>query len=358
MKRLSETQRIWNVRHSTREEKRKLRRKRNEWQRERGVGSYEEVLLDVPEEFDLGDNVNDSLDFFGRLRQSILVERKRGKIDFRPCNSISAGAGFVLAAEVDRCRRLRYRDGRPALTGTYPDDEGMGRFLDDLGFFRFLKIRSPAYRHDDSSQTRFIAMRSGCRDRGKEMHYVTEVLDTGSVQLDEEARETLYEGLLEAMNNVTSHAYPLEDRSASLPVLQGQWWAAGYWDNRRKEVGVLIYDQGVGIPATLPSSRHGALLTGIRRRLGLGNSDPDCIRAAMEIGTSSSRNEHRGRGMASLRHAVGRVADGHLLILSGAGAYLYTADGREETSALRTPLGGTFIEWRIRDENLITWGDG
>lgn len=358
MKRLSETQRIRNVRHSKREQRREFRRKRKEWQRERGVGSYEEVLLDVPEEFNLGDNVNDSLDFFGRLRQSILVDRKLGKIDFRSCNSISAGAGFILAAEVDRCRQLRYRDGRPALTGTYPDDAGMGRFLDDLGFFRFLKIRSPVYRSDSSSRTKFIAMRSGCRDKGKEIHYVTEVLGTGSVRLDEEARDTLYEGLLEAMNNVTSHAYPLEDRSASLPVLQGRWWAAGYWDNLRKEVGVLIYDQGVGIPATLPNSRHGTLLTEIRRRLGLGNSDPECIRAAMEIGTSSSRSEHRGRGMASLRHAVGRVTDGHLLILSGAGVYLHTADGREETSALRTSLGGTFIEWRIRDENLITWGDG
>ncbi len=232
----------------------------------------------------------------------------------------------------------------------------MGRFLDDLGFFRFLKIRSPEYGRDTLSQARFIAMRSGCRDRGKEIHYVTEVLGTGAVQLNKESREVLYEGLLEAMNNVTAHAYPLKDRSASLPVLQGQWWAAGYWDSQRKEVGVLIYDQGVGIPATLTNSHHSALLPGIRRRLGLGNSDPDCIRAAMEIGKSSSRKDYRGRGMASLRHAVDRVDDGHLLILSGAGAYLHTADEQEKTFALRTTLGGTFIEWRIRDEKLITLG--
>ena len=358
MKRLSERQRIWNLRHSNHEQKRKHRREKKKWQRDRGVGTYEEVLLNVPEEFDLGDNVNDSLIFFDQLRQSILVDRKRGKIDFQSCNGISAGAGFILAAEVDRCRRLRYRDGRPALTGTYPDDERMGRFLDDLGFFRFLKIRSPAHAPDGSTQARFIAMRSGCRDKGKEVHYVTEVLGTGSVQLDAVARQTLYEGLLEAMNNVTSHAYPSVRRNDALPVLQGQWWAAGYWDNGRKEVGVLMYDQGVGIPATLPNSPHGPLITRIRQRLALGNSDPECIRAAMEIGKSRSQDMHRGRGMASLRHAVSRVNDGHLLILSGGGAYYYTADGREETFALSNPLGGTFIEWRIRDENLITWGDG
>ncbi len=201
-------------------------------------------------------------------------------------------------------------------------------------------------------------MRSGCRDRGKEIHYVTEVLGTGSVQLDKETTEILYEGLLEAMNNVTSHAYPSQGRKAHIPMLRGQWWAAGHWDNQHKEVGVLIYDQGVGIPATLPNSRHGTLLAEIQRRLGLGNSDPECIRAAMEIGTSSSESQHHGRGMASLRHAVDRVADGHLLILSGAGAYRHQADGQEDTFALRTSLGGTFIEWRIRDENLITWGDG
>ena len=357
MKRLSEAQRVHNIKRSEFEERRKRRRRDRARQREEGIGYYERVILEVPRKFNLRDGIDDTLRFFNRLRRTVLSERKLGLIDFRNCVSISAGVGLVLAAETERCRSLRFRDGKPTLTGTYPADHGMRRFLDELGFYRLLKVQSHVSDRTENSPTRFIAMRSGRRDRGEDVHYVTEVLGTDSVQLDGESRGVLYEGLLEAMNNVTAHAYPDQGQEDRLPVLKGHWWAAGHWDNERREIGVMIYDQGVGIPATLPSSKHHALLSEIRRRLGLGTSDQESIRAAMEIGKSRLESGHRGHGMASLRHAVDRVADGHLLILSGTGLYGLVSGGQEEVHSLPTPMGGTLIEWRIRDENLITWNN-
>ena len=364
MKFLTERQKAWNILHSEleqkREQKSKIRRSKRKSERSTRTGSYELVPLVIPERFNLRKNLGDALEFFGKLRKVILIDKKLGLINFEHCKSISAGAGLILAAEADRCRTLRYRDGKPTVTGNYPQDDGLRRFLDDLGFFRLLKIRSHVSGHESGSPARFIAMRSGRRDKGEEVHYVTEVLNKESVQLDEAAKEALYEGLLEAMNNVTTHAYP-ENQPKSLrnrlPVLGGQWWAAGHWDHEKKEIGVLIYDQGVGIPATLPNNRHKAAIAEIRKLLRLGNSDPECIRVAMEIGKSGLTNKHRGHGMASLRHAVRLATRGHLLILSGAGGYLYTEDGNEKTFPLPTSVGGTFIEWRIRDSDLITWGN-
>ncbi|MCY4261551.1 MAG: hypothetical protein OXC91_15000 [Rhodobacteraceae bacterium] len=58
--------------------------------------------------------------------------------------------------------------------------------------------------------------------------------------------------------------------------------------------------------------------------------------------------------MAILRHAVNIVSDGSLLILSGAGRY-HTSGEIEETTALDRGIDGTFIEWRIRDGDMINW---
>lgn len=356
MKQLSEFQKSWNILHSEHEQRRKIRQRERRLQRYKGIGPYKRVRLNVPTNFDLGDNLDSTLEFFRDLRDVVLMERKFAIVDFSPCNAISAGAGLVLAAEAERCRALRNRGGKPTLTGTYPDDEGMTMFLDDLGFFKQLKVQSPLTKRKRPRQARFIAMRSGRRDIGERLHYVTEVLGTGPVQLDEEARLALYEALLEAMNNVTAHAYPEKANEEQLPVLPGQWWAAGYWDHDQQEIGVLMYDQGVGIPATLPTSRHSPLIQDIRQRLGLGMGDADSIKAAMEVGRSRLDSDHRGHGMASLRHAVDRASEGHLLILSGSGAYLHKTGMKEELSSLRTSIGGTFIGWRIRDDNLITWG--
>ena len=355
MKLLSEDQKERNIRHSDLEMKRNIRSKTRKTQRHQCVAHYKQVSLEIPTSFNLREGRDDALRFFNQLRQTILIERQMGTIRFRQCNSISAGAGLILAAEVERCRTLRYRDGRPSVTGTYPKDDGVREFLDNLGFFKLLKIYNPRFDSIPASGIRFISMRSGRRDRGEEVHEVAEVTNRGAIQLDPEAKVALYEGLLEAMNNVTSHAYPSEICRKPLSVLPGHWWAAGHWDNDRREISALIYDQGVGIPQTLPKSTHQGILTDIRRRLGLGGSDSECIRAAMEIGKSRHGSQHRGRGMATLRHAVGRVADGHLLILSGAGGYHYASGDKEETFSLPLPIGGTFIEWRIRDSNLITW---
>ncbi|MCY4152838.1 MAG: hypothetical protein OXE94_11480 [Aestuariivita sp.] len=91
------------------------------------------------------------------------------------------------------------------------------------------------------------------------------------MQPNKEAKVSLYEALLEAMNNVTAHAYPIEHQTAYYWTLPQQWWTAGYWDRERREIAVLIYDMGVGIPATL--KQDGYFAADIQQQLGLGNSD-------------------------------------------------------------------------------------
>ncbi|MFX8410374.1 hypothetical protein ABTL60_19065, partial [Acinetobacter baumannii] len=67
-------------------------------------------------------------------------------------------------------------------------------------------------------------------------------------------RTTVYEAISEAIAN-TRHAYP---RHIGIwpTKATGQWWAAGAWNSETNVVSLQLYDQGVGIPATLPRSEH------------------------------------------------------------------------------------------------------
>ena len=355
MKRLSEKQKLRNINQSESAKKRKVRNNFRKRQKRAGIGNYQRTTLSAPEEFNFQNGLRRTLHFFNKLRETILSENKIGIIHFDTCRSISASAGLVLAAEIDRCKTYRFRDGKSTLSGTYPRDHGMRDFLDQLGFYKLLKIRKPQIASKNSTSTKFITMQSGIRDIGKRIHYVTEVLQTGAIRLDDKTQEELYVGLLEAMNNATSHAYPSEDQTnIKFPVITGKWWAAGYWDTKEREIGVMLYDQGVGIPATLSSGDHLPLVKDILERLGLKNNDENYIKAAMDIGKTRLKTNHRGKGMACLRRVVENVSSGHLSILSGRGRYILEVGGTEKISPLPMSMGGTLVEWRISDNNMVT----
>ncbi|MCY4289619.1 MAG: hypothetical protein OXC63_13645 [Aestuariivita sp.] len=208
MKHLSIARKKWNIKHAAFQEKRKKRWKDLKKRGENKTDLDEEVRLYVPKNFDLDFNVKQALLFFAKMRETILAKKKKGYIDFKFCETISAGAGLILAAETERCRILRFRNNRPTLTGNYPKNPIIHKFLGELGFFKMLNIgyKPLSFDSDQESSTQFITMRTARRDRGQELNYVTEVFGTGSVQLNKEAKVSLYEALLEAMNNVTAHA--------------------------------------------------------------------------------------------------------------------------------------------------------
>ncbi len=290
-----------------------------------------------------------------RMRQVVLRDRQHLMLDFSECQSVSADAGIMLAAEAERCRQMRTRRDRSTLVGNYPTSASVEQFLQYIGFFKLLRIVERRENEADDDSESFIRVRSGVRDRSKVIADVAEMAWGGIVQMDAAARRSLIRGLIEAMNNVTKHAYPPEWQS-DVPQLHGRWWIAGYWNRKERRLLAYIYDQGIGIPATIPI-KHRGILSAIQSALGLGESDADMIVAAMKIGTSSSEEAHRGKGMPDLKRLVERAATGHLRILSGAGEYLYTRETGEVVTEHGSSLGGTLIEWEISDQSLIRWSD-
>ena len=62
---------------------------------------------------------------------------------------------------------------------------------------------------------------------------------------------SLYDGLVEAAYNATKHTYPEGHEWEFVSVTKG-WWATAGWNPHSRSVKFIIYDQGVGISATLP----------------------------------------------------------------------------------------------------------
>jgi len=336
--------------------KRQQNQKSKKHQRRRHLGKFQTFRVTVPAIFDLSPHYESTIKLFENLRKSVLIEKKRCVlIDFNECSVIAADAGLILAAEVDRCRTLRRVEGKPTLTGNYPHDEDVKHFLQEMGFFRHLNIVEPPERTDSEMEKGFLTIESGIRDRGDKVNTLTNLVFTDAIQLAPKAKSKLYRALTEAMNNVTKHAY-MGKLAFEYPIFKGKWWMAGYRDYDNKQVMFFMYDQGIGIPATFPGTNK-SHFERLARRFSGNLSDDKIIAEAMRLGATRTRRQGRGKGMADLQQFVRMARDGHLRILSGRGLYVYSSSDVEKTSRLPEAMVGTFIEWRIRDEDVIEWKD-
>ena len=111
---------------------------------------------------------------------------------------------------------------------------------------------------------------------------------------------------------------------------------------------IHFYDQGVGIPATLPLKYPKEMIHSALRNLGIiGSRDGEHILAAMEIGRTRTDLPNRGRGLNDLRAFVDQSGTGNLRILSRKGEYEYSADKSEVARNHKHSLGGTLILWSV-----------
>ena len=106
-----------------------------------------------------------------------------------------------------------------------------------------------------------------------------------------------------------------------------------------------FYDQGIGIPTSLPRDFL-EFLPRLYDRFG-GDTDAHKIAASMVVKATSTGETHRGHGMAKMQRLVSESDQGRLRILSGRGEYLYSYPGSIELRNHKRNLGGTLIQWTI-----------
>lgn len=306
-----------------------------------------EIKLPLPESFSLQDNYEKVMDFVNCLRKYGVQSHFRVYVDFRTLRYIGPSGALLLAAEIDRWRRIR--GFKPAVRDLSQWDPVVYLLLEQMGLFDILEVtnlpKSLPIEFADISFIRFRTDQRAMGERVKELRMDLEELAGDVVP----AARRLYAGLTEAITNVAHHAYP-EDASYTTPPIPGRWWMSGSFEADNRHLTVIFFDQGVGIPYTVPRSHPVEKLRGLLSSLGLADDDASLIRAAMEVGRSQTGLSHRGEGLIKIKGYTDDVENGRLRILSGRGEYIYAPGepdpkDRERRITHKTSIGGTLIQW-------------
>ena len=302
------------------------------------------VPVTCPEDFSLETNIEEVTDVLNQIRQQSENRGALTYIDFRRIRNLSPDAALVLVAELDRWNHNPRDKGRLFARDIEEWDPKVRRLFADMGFFEILSVKynqNMADKDKDKTDTRFVKFRVGEKADGEAIDKLRrEDLDPvlGSIP----QHKHLYGALTEAMTNVVQHAYRGSDNFRQC------WWLSASYNAARSEVTIMIYDQGAGIPSTLPRTYS-------ERLLKLANSDhAHIIEVAHDLARTSSDSRHRGHGLERDIRGYFEKLDclGHYRVISQKGEYIVKRGegGKNATNkGTHSPaLRGTMIEWHLR----------
>lgn len=302
-----------------------------------------------PQNFSFVSNYEETLGFILDYRRLFFEKkphkfsdgfRRRVYADFAKITSIDAGAGLVLSAEIDR-----YVKSRPLKSEVHDHlwHEDVRAFFHEVGLFDLLGIdpRTIKTANPHGSDRKTLPLRSGLIKNGVIARDIRDQIETLSGK-QVAARPMAYTAIAEALANV-GHAYPHWFRSWPWKPSR-KWWASGFWDPSRNIVGLQLYDQGAGIPATLPRQQHWPRLLHLLDR---ERRDSGLIEAGLGYGRTSTGQPGRGKGLAEMADWIETTGSGFLRILSGTGEVTYRPGGKVDRRDVNAPFCGTLIEWEV-----------
>jgi hypothetical protein len=337
-----------NARRSILKWRNKLKRKivikarRLENKRKSSIG---EILITPPQVFCFEKNYTQTVECLQSLKRLALVKSKNTRqsiaIDIKEIQEISISAALALAAEIDRWRKFVGKSLRPRNLNGW--NARVRSLLRGLGFFQLLDVKDDGRLLQMSDEITVLPMIS---DTALDKKILASLSRISSVLHN---NPDIYGALVEAAYNVTKHAYPHEHNWEYPPIIKG-WWATACLDPKTGFVKFVIYDQGVGIPATLPRWQGWERVRQHISRIPLAgqvvNDNSELILAALEVDRSSLDGGH-GKGLQDIMEILQSFNGASVMILSGKGSlhHTYGQDKRLRDNTLH--IGGTLIEWTI-----------
>lgn len=266
-------------------------------------------------------------------------------VNFDNLQKISSSAALVLTAELSKWDDL-IRNNLTPRTENWSKPI-LKQFI-DLGFFD-LFAKSPTYPQNAENENiklvRYI--KGSCGDSKKTTALKEELQRTIG---DKISKWTfLHGGLTEAITNVSHHAYPETD---NFKPNEKNWYLTGSFNKSDNKLKISFYDQGIGIPKSLPKSEIWEKILGITSVIGVGQGrlDETLLKAAMELDRTSTGESDRGKGLQDLLEFIRKRGEGYLTVISRRGLYrMLIKDGKEtiKRHSFKEPLRGTLIIWNV-----------
>ncbi|MEZ8781892.1 hypothetical protein [Vibrio cyclitrophicus] len=318
------------------------------------------VIIYLPEVMDFENNYDITMIHINAISVLVsLINRNGGRIlprgaynlasvNFDRLKSISTEAALALTAEISNWEDSVRNKLRPIIKKW---DEAVYSQLHDLGFFDLFanKPDKKPKVNSKASDKKLVRYQKGiCNPKGTTKTLKENIHNIVGSQID--TWSFLHFGLDEAITNVMHHAYP-ED--CEVRPKEKSWYLTASYSKTTKELKVAFFDQGVGIPNTLKTSKIkekvdyylSKFFSQDKRRL-----DETMLQAAIEVGRSSTEEPDRGNGLPDLLEFIRQTQSGELNIYSALGHYKFAIqDGQEikDTSRLSLAMPGTLIVWRV-----------
>lgn len=365
MKKLSEKQRLRNVRRCRRFQLRRSRFKRTikgrtellSRQIRRFYGAVKKFpertirpnaegnlarTLPAPKTLSMTKNFSETLGFIYGARELMWSRNSKPHywvLDFSKIESIGPAAALVLAAELDRFSTEVGARLSPYVDTWQPQVRSM---FHELGLLPFLGLQQYPAPQTTSMQTlRFLKLMSSRATDGSTADQLrTNLEDLSGKKLS--APKVAYSAICEAMTNAVQHAYSTPETAWPARYVR-KWWATGAFNQQNRSIHLFVYDQGVGIPSTLPKSSVWNQL----KQLRFEKDDASLIDAAIDARRSSTETVGRGHGLLDIVSIIDQEKQGRLRIVSGAGEVLYEPGQKRTRKKLDGSLLGTLIEWEF-----------
>lgn len=270
---------------------------------------------------------------------------KLKSVNFDNLKKISTSASLVLTAEISKWEDILNTDLVPNINNWQPE---IIQQLFEVGFFDLFNNQPELPEIILASKLSLVKYIKGqCGDAEK-----SRILRKSLQQLigDDIKKWTfLRSGLDEAITNVSHHAYPeakYKDNS------EKNWYLTGSLNKSTKELKIVFYDQGIGIPNTLKASELWekiyetlSFIPKAQRKL-----DSILIKAAVEVERTSTGEDDRGKGLQDLLEFIKHRGDGYLSIISQQGLYKFSMNEgvvKNKSESFKVPILGTLLIWTV-----------
>ncbi|CQH25220.1 hypothetical protein ACQIBV_003826 [Yersinia enterocolitica] len=271
---------------------------------------------------------------------------KLGFVDFSNLKKISTSAALVLTAELSKWDDAIRQRLTPKIN-TW--DESILRKFYDLGFFELFEKSKGLQLIEKSiieKGVKFVKYLKGkCGDIEKTLELKNEIRSV--VGEDVKKWVFLQSGMSEAITNVSQHAYPVHEGYLDADK---NWYLTGSYDEVNKILKIVFYDQGIGIPKSLPASQIWERILSMLSKFSSMERKRDevLLKAAVELDRTSTGDIDRGKGLQDLLEFIKQRGDGYLSIMSLKGLYkheIVKGNTIIKTENFSLPMCGTLIIW-------------
>lgn len=319
-------------------------------------------MLRAPPHLSVFNNSDVMVRFLESIYHEVVINRRKCLIDLQYVKHVAIGAALALVAEINRADMIL----PGMLSGRLPRDPLARSILRRVGFIEATSGQAPVIGSADDpvllepTSLHILKVRTGTADEASKTSFLDEFLRQifPPPFLSDQVRGRLKGAVTEALLNIVDHAYEYP-RTDLCP--EKRWWICGMADRARKHCYFVVYDLGVGIPATVPTSR----VDGVRAAFNLleeeaRKEDYRLIKAAVDAPRSRTGTAGRGRGLPEMRRLIDRVGDGMLWITSGRGNYLYELGASPQNGGrpIDGSLRGTLVVWRLKLTEALEGADG